>query len=291
MLTRAFGHTLDLAMDISEPIPLENGDGILLCSDGLSGFVGADEIKAVIAQNPDPSACVQQLVKLALASGSDDNITVQYLKVEASVRILSPPAKKRETMLEDLAIAPPAASAALSKNKLYLRHIAAAALFGFLVTGGGIELYRQTVLRSAHSPAAQPARSTQDDVNALNRIARATIAKSEDVEKGVQNAPLAHRERVQGELSDLRKKRQSLQIDLNKLMNLPGKAEIADTEARVRKEISELREIIGHVEKAWGALVTGPRAGQRPNTSNERITSAQKTQTTETKGRKKESSK
>jgi len=81
VLTRALGHTTDLQVDVSDPIPIFEDDGILLCSDGLSGFAGSEDIERAIQGNPDPSACANQLVELALASGSNDNITVQFLRI------------------------------------------------------------------------------------------------------------------------------------------------------------------------------------------------------------------
>jgi len=90
VLTRALGHTTDLQVDISDPIPVADGDAILLCSDGLSGFADAEDITRTIQQNPDPTLCAQQLVRLALDWGSSDNITVQLLRIGDSVS--APPA-------------------------------------------------------------------------------------------------------------------------------------------------------------------------------------------------------
>ena len=81
VLTRAMGHSTDLQVDISGPIPLLEGDILLLCSDGLSGFANTEDIDRTIADNPDPTKCANKLVQLALASGSNDNITVQILRV------------------------------------------------------------------------------------------------------------------------------------------------------------------------------------------------------------------
>jgi serine/threonine protein phosphatase PrpC len=86
VLTRALGHTTDLQVDISDPLPLQEGDGILLCSDGLSGFARAEDIKRTIGENPDPTRCANQLVQLALASGSNDNITVQFLRIGSTAQ-------------------------------------------------------------------------------------------------------------------------------------------------------------------------------------------------------------
>jgi serine/threonine protein phosphatase PrpC len=89
VLTRALGHTTDLQVDISEPLPLLEGDGILLCSDGLSGFARAEDIKRTIGENPDPTRCANQLVQLALAAGSNDNITVQFLRIGATAQAVT----------------------------------------------------------------------------------------------------------------------------------------------------------------------------------------------------------
>ena len=86
VLTRALGHTTDLQVDISDPLPLQEGDGILLCSDGLSGFARAEDIKRTIGENPDPTRCANELVQLALAAGSNDNITVQFLRIGATAQ-------------------------------------------------------------------------------------------------------------------------------------------------------------------------------------------------------------
>ncbi len=57
-------------------VPLEVGDRILLCSDGLSGTLDDAEIRALL-QNPDgPEQAGRSLVRQALDAGSMDNITV-----------------------------------------------------------------------------------------------------------------------------------------------------------------------------------------------------------------------
>jgi len=51
------------------------GDRYLLCSDGLCGVVTDAVIETVLAQVPDPTAAVTELVDLALAAGAPDNVT------------------------------------------------------------------------------------------------------------------------------------------------------------------------------------------------------------------------
>lgn len=83
VLTRAFGHTADLLIDISEPVSLITGDAILLCSDGLSGFASNTEINHVLQQYSDTAECARRLVRLAIDEGSNDNITVQIIRYGA----------------------------------------------------------------------------------------------------------------------------------------------------------------------------------------------------------------
>ena len=57
-------------------VPLEVGDRILLCSDGLSGTLNDAEIRALL-QSPDgPEQAGRSLVQEAMEAGSLDNITV-----------------------------------------------------------------------------------------------------------------------------------------------------------------------------------------------------------------------
>jgi protein phosphatase len=51
------------------------GDRLLLCTDGLSGVMSADEIKARLAEG-DPTGTVTRLVDFALERGAPDNVTV-----------------------------------------------------------------------------------------------------------------------------------------------------------------------------------------------------------------------
>lgn len=52
-----------------------DGDRLLLCSDGLSGVVAADEITGILGIRDLPG-CVTRLVELAIERGAPDNVTV-----------------------------------------------------------------------------------------------------------------------------------------------------------------------------------------------------------------------
>jgi PPM family protein phosphatase len=56
--------------------PAEPGDRYLLCSDGLSDVVEEEVIADALRSEPDPAACAQLLVNLALEAGAPDNVTV-----------------------------------------------------------------------------------------------------------------------------------------------------------------------------------------------------------------------
>lgn len=66
--------------------PAVVGDRYLLCSDGLSDVVDEDAIADALSSEPDPAACAQLLVNLALEAGAPDNVTV----VVADVRPATP---------------------------------------------------------------------------------------------------------------------------------------------------------------------------------------------------------
>lgn len=64
----------------AEPTPLESGDILLLCTDGLHGLVTGAEL-LTIAETTAPSEACRQLVDLAKNRGGFDNITLQILRV------------------------------------------------------------------------------------------------------------------------------------------------------------------------------------------------------------------
>jgi len=57
-------------------LPVEPGDRVLLCSDGLSDYVDDATIGRALKETADLDACAKELVGLALAGGTADNVTV-----------------------------------------------------------------------------------------------------------------------------------------------------------------------------------------------------------------------
>jgi HD-GYP domain-containing protein (c-di-GMP phosphodiesterase class II)/serine/threonine protein phosphatase PrpC len=84
VLTRCLGSQAELEVDMNEePIELEIGDTLVLCSDGLSSVVETEEIFSLTAAESPDVAC-DRLVELARERGGPDNITVQVARVEGS---------------------------------------------------------------------------------------------------------------------------------------------------------------------------------------------------------------
>lgn len=80
VITKALGTEGDVEPDLLE-IPVEPGDRVLLCSDGLSGMVLDDEIRDLLARPDAVQAVADALVEVALARGGEDNVTVVVLDV------------------------------------------------------------------------------------------------------------------------------------------------------------------------------------------------------------------
>ena len=80
ILTAALGTIGDLITDSPEiPVPLQSGDTLIVCTDGLWGQV-RDEEFARLGQEPVLDLC-NDLVRLARQRGGPDNITLQVLRV------------------------------------------------------------------------------------------------------------------------------------------------------------------------------------------------------------------
>lgn len=83
VLTRALGQQPEVSIEVDGPVMLEPEDVVLLCSDGLSGYVEDRLIEQEMNAHRSASETANALAELALRSGSDDNITVQVLRARA----------------------------------------------------------------------------------------------------------------------------------------------------------------------------------------------------------------
>jgi PPM family protein phosphatase len=86
ILTAALGAGRELAVDgADQSLALQEGDDVLLCTDGLWSVVTEEELETVVSGNTPAEACAA-LVKLARERGAPDNVTLQVLRVGAESR-------------------------------------------------------------------------------------------------------------------------------------------------------------------------------------------------------------
>ncbi len=74
VVTRALGTGDETAADYWL-LPVEDGDRILVCSDGLNGELDDEHIANILRSQADPQGAVDELIQAALRSGGRDNVT------------------------------------------------------------------------------------------------------------------------------------------------------------------------------------------------------------------------
>ena len=81
VITRAIGANANNEPDCFS-VPVEMGDRILLCSDGLYDEVDDDTILSVLNRYKDMKVCAEDLVYMANENGGNDNISVICVDLE-----------------------------------------------------------------------------------------------------------------------------------------------------------------------------------------------------------------
>jgi protein phosphatase len=81
ILSRAVGIEPDVEVELTVEAPV-HGDVYLLCSDGLSRMVNADEIAGTLSQVTDLDEATKTLTEMANERGGRDNITVILVRVD-----------------------------------------------------------------------------------------------------------------------------------------------------------------------------------------------------------------
>ena len=86
IITRSLGASANHSPDVStDPMTLQPGDRLMICSDGLHGPVEDDQIKAVMKANPLPQRAVAALIKTAKDNHTADNISSIVLNYGTAV--------------------------------------------------------------------------------------------------------------------------------------------------------------------------------------------------------------
>lgn len=83
IILQALGPEAHIKVDLTWQ-QVRRGDVLLLCSDGLSGLVRAEEISAAVRESPDLLSACTRLVDRANERGGPDNITVVAARFEGA---------------------------------------------------------------------------------------------------------------------------------------------------------------------------------------------------------------
>jgi len=81
VLVRVVGTEPEVTVDEAS-VALIDGDRVLLCTDGLTGMLAEDQIRAILEAEPDVNRAAERLVRAANRAGGVDNITAVVLGVE-----------------------------------------------------------------------------------------------------------------------------------------------------------------------------------------------------------------
>ena len=143
-------------------VPLEPGDSLLLCSDGLWGFVPEPEIQ-LVAANAELSveAAAQALLDLALDAGGQDNNGIEMVRLNLSAAAAAPQSSKRYHLgfMEILALC-----------LLAIAGLGASAYFG-------VQSHWAKKLLHPHSVPANPATAPPAVISETPGVSPAHVAK------------------------------------------------------------------------------------------------------------------
>ena len=91
VITRCLGDTDTATHPDTTSLALEEGDMLLLCTDGLCGYINDKAIGDIVQRHyPDTEATREALLRAALAAGGYDNITIALALLSNSVNQRQP---------------------------------------------------------------------------------------------------------------------------------------------------------------------------------------------------------
>jgi protein phosphatase len=83
IVTRALGGPNPVDVDVSEE-PMQEGDIVLLCSDGLNTMISDEDILEIVNRNKDDlEKAGEELISTANQNGGEDNVTAILVKYKS----------------------------------------------------------------------------------------------------------------------------------------------------------------------------------------------------------------
>jgi protein phosphatase len=80
LLTRTLGNSPHVDVDLFTGLHLETGDGLILVSDGVTGYLDESDFGAALAETTEAQATAERLVAEAVQRGGADNATAVVLR-------------------------------------------------------------------------------------------------------------------------------------------------------------------------------------------------------------------
>ncbi len=107
IITRALGIDPQVEVDVY-PLELRAGDRVLLCSDGLTTMLRADQIAEILVGEHDAERAAQRLVDAANAAGGEDNVTALVVDVveDDGAPVVAPAHVREDRTSETAAVKP-----------------------------------------------------------------------------------------------------------------------------------------------------------------------------------------
>lgn len=142
VITRALGVDEDVEVDLST-LELDDGDRLLICSDGLSSMIPHASIAEVLTESSDAQSAADLLVERANEAGGEDNITVIVIDVGGENATAAPATTEHRSNLGERARTDPSADTgyhrAVDVGRMRPRwpRIAVATVVVLAVIGGG----------------------------------------------------------------------------------------------------------------------------------------------------------
>lgn len=103
VITRALGSDPAMYADHFQ-LGVQEGDRLILCSDGLSSMVPDGDIETIATQSSTAQICTDNLVDAALAAGGADNVTVVVVDIVNDGHLKRLALKRRRNVLIGLAV-------------------------------------------------------------------------------------------------------------------------------------------------------------------------------------------
>ena len=80
LITRALGRDTNASCDVYIR-PMEKGDYLLLCTDGLVNTVTDQEMLFEVLHGQDEDSCLHRLMEIAKSQGAPDNVTAVLMRM------------------------------------------------------------------------------------------------------------------------------------------------------------------------------------------------------------------